>query len=532
MNPISRQHEGAGPVLALMTHVIVVLCLAAAYMAVDSRALGAEQGLLLVSWIVLVLSVWLVISWWIAEGSLLNPYGLFLVGSMPFHVGYALLRVMGQDSMIWLIGGVTEVELLKTMAFVTACYAILHLGALSTRASHKSAVQGEIPIFDSTRIFQVGALLLAISFIPVVLRLQSSVSTVLSGGYSSLFEAGGRGPSDGAGGVVALVAGFYLPGVMFLLAGSKGRRGGQVVAFLGLLLYSGGYLFLGFRAFSLIPIAVFVWVWHRCVRPLPILPVVASGIGLFVIVAPIVRRIRDLSGGDRLSLDVLWDAYSGADNPVLSLIAELAGSLLTITFTTELVPEARPFEMGYGYLRALTNAIPIWELPDAYGYAGSWLAWHITPEYAIGGFGFGYSFMAEAYLNFGWIGGVLMVGLIGVAIVYVQKWADRVPDPARIAFIGSFLPILIFFTRGESLSISRPILWYALIPLVLVAVLRSMDRRIAGDLPARRGPHLAPEPRVDRRPMAVRGATDSPLPPPPANPGSWNDPTQGWPGHV
>jgi oligosaccharide repeat unit polymerase len=531
MNPISRQHEGAGPILALMTHVIVVLCLAAAYIAVDSRALGAEQGLTVVSWTVLVLSVWLVVSWWIAEGSLLNPYGLFLVGSMPFHVGYAFLRVIGQDSMIWLIGGVTEVELLKTMAFVTACYAILHLGALSTRASHKSVALGDLPLLDSTRVFQVGVLLLAVSFIPMALRLQSSVSTVLTGGYSSLFETGGRNPGDGAGGIMALVAGFYLPGVMFLLAGSKGRRGGQLVAFLGLLLYSGGYLFLGFRAFSLIPIAVFVWVWHRCIRPLPILPVVTSGIGLFVIVAPIVRRIRDLSGGDRLSLDVVWEAYSAADNPVLTLISELAGSLLTITFTTELVPDVRPFEMGYGYLRALTNAIPMWELPDAYGYAGSWLAWHITPQYAIGGFGFGYSFMAEAYLNFGWVGGVLMVGLIGVAIVYVQKWADRALDPARIAFIASFLPILIFFTRGESISISRPILWYALIPLILVAVLRSMDRRIGGDLSARRSPQPGSKPRVDRRPMAVRGATDSPSAPSPAAPAVWNDPSQ-WPGHV
>jgi hypothetical protein len=31
----------------------------------------------------------------------------------------------------------------------------------------------------------------------------------------------------------------------------------------------------------------------------------------------------------------------------------------------------------------------------------------------------------------------------------IQVWADRTNDPARLAFIASFLPIMIFFTRGE-----------------------------------------------------------------------------------
>jgi hypothetical protein len=209
-----------------------------------------------------------------------------------------------------------------------------------------------------------------------------------------------------------------------------------------------------------------------------------------------------------MSLQALWDAFSGADNPVLALIAELAGSVLTITFTTELVPDIRPFEMGYGYLRALANAIPILDMPDAYGYAGTWLAYAITPSLAVGGFGFGFSFMAEAYLNFGWVGGVLMLGVIGAAVAFIQRWADRSGDLARFAFIASFLPVLIFFTRGESISISRPILWYALIPYVLVLVLRSMDRRIGIEIPAVKPPASAPPRMEDRLPEAVRPHQD------------------------
>ena len=462
-----------------MVHLVVVLGLAATYIGAAARGLSVEQGLPLVGTLLLALSVWLLISWWLSEGSLLNPYGLFLVGSLPFHVGYAFLRAIGQESMVWLQGTVTEVQILQTLTFVTGCYAALHLGALGVAAFRSGATPGLVT-GEATRVYHVGWLFLAISIVPMLLRIKGNVDVVMSGGYSSLFEGGGRDPSSGAEGLIALISDFYLPGVMFLMAGSRGRRFGQVVALGGLMLYSGSYLFMGFRAFSLIPIAAAVWLWHRTVRTLPVLPVALTGGGLFLIVAPLIRRVRDMSGVDRLSFDVLWEAYAGADNPVLALVAELAGSVLTISFTSELVPDVRPFEMGYGYLRSLANAIPIWEAPDVYGYAGSWLAWHVTPQLAVGGFGLGFSFMAEAYLNFGWMGGVAVVGVIGLGIVAVQKWAEHSGDPARFAFIGAFLPILIFFARGESLSVTRPILWYALIPYLAVVVLRTMDGRLTG----------------------------------------------------
>ncbi len=501
---------GAGrPILALMVHVVVVLGLLAGYLGVEARGLNGTDSLDAVSSVLLLLSLWLLVSWIMSEGSLLNPYGLFLAASLPFHSGYSILRFLDQESLMWLAGRVTESALAETLAFVVGGYAMLHLGALLVSAVASREPDFERPLYDGTRIYQVGWLLLAIATLPLLIKMRASIETVLSGGYISLFEGGSREESrSGFAGLISLFSDFFLPGVMFLLAGSRNRPLGKLVAILGLLLYSGSYLFLGFRAFSLIPIAVFIWVWHRTINRLPILPVALVGGTLFLIVAPLVRQIRDLSGSNRMSLQALWEAFAGAENPVLALIAELAGSVLTITFTTELVPDIRPFEMGYGYLRALANAIPILDLPDVYGYAGTWLAYAITPSLAVGGFGFGFSFMAEAYLNFGWAGGILTLGVIGAAVAGLQRWADRSGDLARFAFIASFLPALIFYTRGESISISRPILWYAMIPYVLVLVLRSMDRRIGAEIPAIKPPANAPPRMEDRLPESVRAHQD------------------------
>lgn len=516
MTAEAHENLGARPVLALMVHIVIVLGLTAGLMAGQSAQLPTDEGLSVVGTVLLFLSGWLILSWVLSDGSVLNPYGLFLAGSMPFHIGFSVLRLLGQDHLIWLRSRASDETLLQTLVFVTACYTLLHLGALLTNVvSSTERVPGR-PTHDGTRVYQIGWILLAISLVPLLLQLRSSFEVVMSGGYSSLFEGQGQDYHTTTHGIYSLISKFYLPGVMFLLAGSRGRPLGQLMAVLGLALYSGSYLFLGFRAFSLIPIAVFVWLYHRTVRKLPVFPLVLGGGALFLVVAPLIRSFRDISGIDRMSFEVLWEAFAGADNPILALIAELGGSILTIAFTAELVPEVRPFEWGYGYLYALANAVPMLKLPDAYGYAGSWLAFHVTPSFAVGGFGLGFSFMAESYMNFGWVGGALFMIVIGGSIVAVQRWARRANDPARFAFIASFLPILIFYTRGESISISRPILWYALIPLLAVIVLRLLDREIGGDSrpPAPRSPH--PLRRADDRPHQPRtygAAPDSVWPP-------------------
>jgi len=324
MNRNDNNLAGARPILALLVHVVVVLALMAGYIGAEAQGLVTPDSIGLVSGVLLALSAWMLISWVLAEGTLLNPYGLFLMASLPFHVGFALLRILDQQGLIWLQGGVTEHRILETMTYVVACYTCLHLGALVVSAAAQARPIRTVRVFDGTRIYQVGWLLLAISLIPLLLKIRANVDVVMSGGYSSLFEGGSREPASGSAGITALIAQFYLPGVMFVLAGSRKRRVGQVVSLLALMLYTGSYLFMGYRAFSLIPVAVFIWLWHRCVRPLPVLSVGLAGIGAFLLIAPLVRQIRDMSGTDRLSFDALWEAYTGAENPVLALLAELS----------------------------------------------------------------------------------------------------------------------------------------------------------------------------------------------------------------
>ncbi len=49
-------------------------------------------------------------------------------------------------------------------------------------------------------------------------------------------------------------------------------------------------------------------------------------------------------------------------------------------------------------------------------------------------------------------------------------------DPARHALAGSFLSFLFAFARGESAIVARGLIWYAVVPYLLVTVVTMRGR--------------------------------------------------------
>ena len=47
------------------------------------------------------------------------------------------------------------------------------------------------------------------------------------------------------------------------------------------------------------------------------------------------------------------DAYTALESPNVRIVSEMGGSLRTVAYTVELVPETRPHDDGQGYLFAL-----------------------------------------------------------------------------------------------------------------------------------------------------------------------------------
>ncbi len=419
--------------------------------------------------------IWILASWLWLRGTLFEPYALFMLAAGLFNGGQAILEVFGLNSGAMLSGRASPDVLAAALYFVTLCLMTTHAGALLA-ASAPSPNRADSPHGSTDRsraTRRVGWILLAIAAIPASVLIWQSVSIVLDYGYIWLYRR------DDSASVVWALTGLLVPGILFVLAAAKETRWMQAFCVILAALYAGVHLFLGSRATVVISGVAFAWVFERSIHRLPRALIVAlCMIGLLAI--SFVRETRGASGRSRLTMDGQIEALSKLQNPVVSALSEMGYSLTTVTHTLSLVPASRDFDYGTSYLYAASTIVPNlgWDVHPgkAHGLLSDWLVQTVEPAVAASGGGLGYSFIAEAYLNFGWVGGPICLALVGFAFTRLFLMADN-GDPARHALVASFLASFLVFARGESATVVRGVVWYALIPYLLVLGISVRRRR-------------------------------------------------------
>jgi hypothetical protein len=144
--------------------------------------------------------------------------------------------------------------------------------------------------------------------------------------------------------------------------------------------------------------------------------------------------------------------------------------------------------MGMGYVDALLYAIPNrlkgGSSFSSYGHPAEWLVWEVAPRQAAIGGGLGFSFVAEAYLQ----GGLLAVCAALLAFGLLLGWASRRMrsslDPRWLLLGAVILAFGLRIPRGIVAELSRPLVWYWAVPLLVIYVVgRTGARHYAGQRP-------------------------------------------------
>ena len=424
--------------------------------------------------------------WRIATGAIFNPYGLWLLSVLAFSGGQIPLELLGLNPWGSLEFLAPTRILVETIVLVTWCVLAMQVGALLAVSPVIRATAGRIPPQVEIRgTTSVGYLLVAVSLVPFYFSARDAVSLVSEYGYTQLY----RSPTvTSYAATPQILAELLIPGAMFILAGAAGRHWKVAASMGAILAYAAVHLFLGDRATAILPVVAWLWLYHRSVRPIPgnvlLLGVVASAV-LF----PAIAILRDLNSADRASLG-LMGALASTPNPIAAVLAEMGGTMRTVAYTLELVPSVRPFDLGQSYGWALLTMVPNFtggvHPAIAHGDYATWVTTTVDPISAAAGYSLGYSVIAEAYANFGWLA-VLPCLAIGFGIGSLQSWSSAPGRylAVRLAAVASYLPFILFWARSESLTIVRPLLWYALIP---AAAVYAFDRiSLKGSSPHREG---------------------------------------------
>jgi oligosaccharide repeat unit polymerase len=436
------------------------------------------------------LFLWALWSWKKSAETLFDPYSLFLMAAVFFNGGQAFLEILRLNENGILSSQFTNVTIMETLLLVLLGIASFHFGALSSFAIRKNVrvkASREKGYWagEPQALRAVGWGMILASIVPTLVLLQEAITTVQSFGYFGLY---GKEASTSFGAIPKVLATFLIPGALFLLAGSKGRKKDILISALLIFSYSFVQFYLGYRGWAVMPLIAFAWLWHRLVRPLPKTVLLVSATFFLFVVFPLVASIRNIAGFELSSSNIV-DQLFGFQNPVVASISEMGGSMQTVAYTLELVPSVRDFDRGIGYLYALFSVIPnIWGggvHPSAAYLPSQWLSWAISPLVAKLGGGLGYSFIAEAYLNFGWVGTPLVLGLMGFFLGRMVLWAKQVSHPGKLALTASLMSFFLYFPRGEFGTVVRASVWYCLVPYLMLSQLNKMKSD-------RHGRHLPP----------------------------------------
>jgi oligosaccharide repeat unit polymerase len=432
------------------------------------------------------LMVWYFWSWYFLTKSLFHPYLLFMLSAFLFNGGQAFLRALNlnEDEILNVFEFSFSADTRNDTLFIVIIgLSSFHLGALISLNQKKAKYykskieENELLTYKSTH--KVGTYLLRISFFPAVYVFGTSILTVLSSGYSGLYENWGSGIS----GTPDILAAFLVPASLFLLAASKENLKSRRISATIILIYVMTRLFTGQRNQAVMVLTSFAWLWHHLIRPIPGTLILIFGSLITFVISPLIAVTRNSSSEDRLSINYLIESFSNIENPLIAPIWEMGGSMLTIAHTLELVPTYRDFQWGQDYLYALLTLVPnLWGARHptiARGLAEKWLVQEVNPYFAYNGGTYGFTFIAEAYLNFGWIGAPIALGIIGFLFAKLTSWAVTYKDPAKMAMIASYLSFFLFYARAESAFIIRSLVWYSILPyLWVLAVKKSMSKKM------------------------------------------------------
>jgi oligosaccharide repeat unit polymerase len=481
----------------------------------------AETSFHIMCYLFVALIGWFFVSWYLVTKRLFDPYILFLLSCIIFNGGQIILEVLNLNENGFLNNTFPIAESLQVVYVVTLSLTVMHFGAILAivldrpksdpvqflefldRNSSIAPARGSaivpatssaiVPyvgsqigttfqssIVRSSTILAVGQIFLYVSILPVLVTAIGAIQVAKAGGYASLYE---QEAATGLAGSAAVIADFIFPGVFLTIAGGKRKPKLRVFAVIYLLFYTVAKLIIGTRGAAVMPLLAMMWLWDSVVKPLPRTLLVVFSALMLLVVFPVIGASRNETAGvDLLSIEFLTKTLTGVNNPLVASLSEMGFSATTIGWTMDLVPKVRPFALGISYLVSVITLIPNvfsagrhpaltmsgYDIPDF------WLVAEIDQDFANRGGSFGFSYIAEAYLNFGWFGLILMAA-IGFLFAKFVLWALRDNDPAKMAVIAIFVSFFLFYPRGCSQMVVRPLIWYSLIPYLWMRWLSKLN---------------------------------------------------------
>ena len=426
----------------------------------------SEEGMKIMGVLGIIQMVYSIGCWFGLTSSMLTPYTVFLFSAYIFTFGQSFLFIFDK---------VTPdrdlTELFLPSALIPAQYLTLvflnffNIGAiLSVKKTRRSYLFPEQILKNEQAterqvkgIRTVGKFFLAISIVPYIIERVKLFFIVSTLGYSGIYIQEAK---VGIFNILNILSQYFIPGVLCLLLVETVRTRRNIWLLI-LVAEACFWLFTGGRSVGVIIASILLLYYHICVKPIEFKRAILIGVVSFFFVSllGIVSETRTDVNAD--ISQILKEGF-GNSNAFFDALSEMGSSMYPMAATMEVVPQSEGYRNGSTYLYAASSIIPnlgFWDLHPAMKNANmnQWLQDVMNLNY-----GPGYSIVAEAYINFGSLGFIIMLILgfcFGRILTVVVN--DK-SNPLLLVLSFVFCYLIIKTVRNSFLATVRSVVYYIL----------------------------------------------------------------------
>lgn len=187
---------------------------------------------------------------------------------------------------------------------------------------------------------------------------------------------------------------------------------------------------------------------------------------IFLVVFLVFGVVRSLPKNesyiDYLTKDFKWDNFDPTSSGELTAHFKIDHDVLYISDAD--------YKYGSSYLEAFVSLIPKNIVADRPEYLSEWYARRFHRDTFESGGGFGFSLIAESYINFGAFGMVIIGWLLGYILKKLFAFTFNDITPIKLTLYGIILYYIFILTRSGITPLLKPIISSVIIPYYIFVV--------------------------------------------------------------
>jgi len=428
--------------------------------------IDTSSSYFLVSAFIILLALFVFTAWFAKTKSLFDIFSLFFLSAFLFNAAHAIPHLFMLDiTDTWIYRYYNDS--FATVAFVIVFISLYFVGLgglLAASKKQQSSSPSLSPVFNLDSYRKVGWLLFVLSVVPIIVTTLKSLSIAYSQGYFALYQQEQLSPIMS---LMVAVSKLFLPAILCLLIAYKEKPFYIRNILVSMLFYCGILFFIGYRGQATLTLLSIAWAYNAWIKPIPKLVLLSSAGVLGGIIFPLVALVRMTPGESRSNTGDFFTSFFSVNNPAIEILKEMGGSVVAIAGTYELIPSTQGFAYGASYVKAFLLGILPARLVGG-EVLGDWLTWQLEPKFAADGGGLGFSFVAESYYNFGWVGIIFMSLITGLCLGHLALLGLRQKTPHVVFSLALLLTSIPYFARAETSQIFPALIRYLAFPMLLI----------------------------------------------------------------